>query len=103
MSGLTPSQLESFKSNGYLVITDELDAETVSELLGETHRMLDEFSLEDHPMTRFTTGEGDKQHVGDRYFLDSGGKVRFFFEEGNWNDIFFMMWYQNVCVYCTCA
>jgi hypothetical protein len=34
-------------------------------------------------MTKFSTGEGS-EHVGDDYFLDSGDKVRFFFEEGTY-------------------
>jgi phytanoyl-CoA hydroxylase len=68
-SGLTTEQLDFWNTNGYLLIPNE------------AHTMLDNFSLDDHPMTKFSTGE-KSDHVGDSYFLDSGDKVRFFFEEG---------------------
>ncbi|KAK3686049.1 hypothetical protein B0T22DRAFT_239975 [Podospora appendiculata] len=83
-SGLTPDQLQFFNENGYLVVPDALPPSTVAALLDETHRLLDSFSLADHPMTRFSTGGEDgtgDDHVGDAYFLDSGSKIRFFFEE----------------------
>lgn len=81
--GLTKEQLETFNKDGYLIIPGALSQETVSSLLSETHSMLNNFSLEDHPMTKFSTGEGDDvEHVGDSYFLESGDKIRFFFEEG---------------------
>ncbi|KAI9887183.1 MAG: hypothetical protein M1823_001010 [Watsoniomyces obsoletus] len=81
-AGLTPAQLAQFQEDGYLVIPRALDRSTIDATLTVTHRMLDEFSLEHHPMTRFSTGEAqDTMHVGDAYFLTSGDKVRFFFEE----------------------
>lgn len=80
--GLTPSQLEAFHRDGYLIIPDALPPSTVSALLAETHRLLDTLDLTSHPLTRFRTGgEDGTDHTGDDYFLTSGDKIRFFLED----------------------
>lgn len=81
--GLTSEQIDFYHKNGYLLIPDALSQDTVKQLLADTDKMLHEFELKDHPMTKFSTGGDDgADHVGDAYFLESGDKVRFFFEEG---------------------
>jgi hypothetical protein len=83
MSGLTKSQVASFRENGYLVLPDYLTPTETNTLITETNNLLRDFPLDTHPLTQFTTGDGKDEstnHVGDDYFLDSGDKIRFFFE-----------------------
>lgn len=80
-NGLTSEQLEFWNEKGYLLIPDALSTDTTEGLLADAYKLLNDFSLDDHPMTKFSTGE-KSDHVGDDYFLESGDKVRFFFEEG---------------------
>ncbi|KAG6840686.1 hypothetical protein C0991_005045 [Blastosporella zonata] len=68
-----------FHQNGYLLVPGFLDTNETEALLGRAKQLLDEFSLDDHPLTKFTTS--DKDHVGDDYFLNSADKIRYFLEE----------------------
>ncbi|KAJ1969147.1 hypothetical protein IWQ62_000807, partial [Dispira parvispora] len=65
-------------SSASFTVTPDL----VQQLLNRAHSLLEEMDLSNHPMTRFTTGGDDAdEHVGDQYFLESGDKIRFFFEK----------------------
>ncbi|KAK7205192.1 hypothetical protein BZA70DRAFT_175632 [Myxozyma melibiosi] len=83
-SGLTPEQVEQFNRDGFLLLPGELSPERVKALYNETSKLLSDFSLADHPLTKFSTDE--TAHVGDDYFLTSSDKVRFFFEQDAFDD-----------------
>jgi len=60
--------LDKFERDGYLVMPNFLPPETVSNLRHRVLQLLDDFSLEGHPMTKFSTGETE-EHVGDEVLL----------------------------------
>lgn len=76
---LTQQQVDQFYQNGYLCVPGFLSADDVNALLERSKQLLDEFNVENHPKTKFTTD--DANHVGDDYFLNSGDKIRYFLEE----------------------
>ncbi|KAI8071689.1 hypothetical protein BC940DRAFT_293441 [Gongronella butleri] len=82
---LTDDQLAQFDRDGFLAIPDFFTQEKAEQLKARADELLQQFDLEGHPMTQFSTGE-NKAHIGDDYFLDSGDKVRYFFEEGAFDD-----------------
>ncbi|KAM3425337.1 Phytanoyl-CoA dioxygenase domain-containing protein 1 [Cercospora zeina] len=79
-TGLTAEQKQFWHKNGYLLIPNALTAKQTTTLLNATQTMLTTFDLATHPMTRFSTGE-TTSHIGDEYFLTSGNKIHYFFEE----------------------
>merc|ERR1712093_375572 len=77
-SVLSSDQVKQFYDDGYLTIPDFFSQETCKQLLDRSKTLLKDFDVSDHPMSQFKTGDAD--HVGDDYFIDSGDKIRFFFE-----------------------
>ncbi|KAK4706096.1 phytanoyl-CoA hydroxylase, partial [Phenoliferia sp. Uapishka_3] len=82
---LSPAQKTQFEEDGYLVLRNFFTLETAGKLLDRAKILLNEFSLDGHPMTVFATS-AEKRHVGDQYFLESGDKIRFFFEGDAFTD-----------------
>ena len=66
-NGTPQFDIAKFERDGYLVIPNFLPAETVELLRQRVVQLLDNFSLEGHPMTKFSTGEKEA-HVGDEVF-----------------------------------
>ena len=62
--GSEPFNVRKFNRDGYLVVPNFLSPKTVSLLRERVIQLLDGFSLQGHPMTKFSTGENEA-HVGD--------------------------------------
>ncbi|GAA6042172.1 hypothetical protein JCM8097_004997 [Rhodosporidiobolus ruineniae] len=78
---LTPEQKAQFEADGYLVIKSFFTPAQAQTLLDKSRKLLKEFEIKGHPLTKFHgTSDKSKKHVGDSYFLESGDKIRYFFE-----------------------
>jgi phytanoyl-CoA hydroxylase len=79
MSVLTAEQKQEFDANGVLVLPDFYSSDEVAALRTRMESLVDEFDPSGVATVFSTT---DRQHGEEEYFLTSGDKIRFFFEDG---------------------
>jgi phytanoyl-CoA hydroxylase len=75
---LASAQLDAFRHDGFLVIEDFVDGKACDRLRRRAQELVNGFEPDEVASIFSTT---DQENLTDEYFLESGGKIRFFFEE----------------------
>lgn len=78
---LTAETVRKFHKEGYLVIEDFITAEQCEYLRTRALEIVEKADFNQHPLVTFSTKSTEQKHAKNDYFITSGDKVRFFFEE----------------------
>lgn len=84
MASLSPSQLQKFRDDGFLVLEGFLTTEECEALQKRIGELVGTMEVPPHCRTEFSTQEEEQLRAqgSTDYFLSSGDKIRFFFEKG---------------------
>ena len=80
---LTPEILEGFRETGVIVLRDFVSAEDCAALRQRAQQLVDEF---DPGEIRSVFSTTDQEQLGDKYFIESGDKIRFFLESNSFDE-----------------
>lgn len=80
---LTATQVDTFHQQGFLIVNDFVRKDICELLMDRAHHLIDKF---DPKTTSTIFSTKDQKHAKQRYFLDSGDKIHFFFENGALDD-----------------
>ena len=80
---LTPDMIESFRSDGVIVLQDFVSESACRQLRDRTLELVSEF---DADSVRSIFSALEQTQLGDSYFEESGDKIRFFFEYDAFDD-----------------
>ncbi len=83
MQGLRPTDIDSFLTNGFLVIENFLPKETCNSLMQRMQKIIEE-NKKSIPTLAFSAK--DNAHANDDYFIQSADKIHFFLEPEAFNE-----------------
>ncbi len=80
---LSQAMIDAFEHDGVVVLSDFVSTSECRRLIERTLKLVDEF---DPTSVRSVFSAMEQSQLGDRYFEESGDKIRFFFEHDAFDD-----------------